>query len=449
MSTQPELERFDTPVLLVEARYRERPLSAQVLHARSPRGFTVGRARRADAPVDPRFLPPELPANDNHTLVEARDGGFIVRLPPAMRERAERSATGLRIPCGEVVFDISAAAAPPEVPRSWLRRGWRDDARVTGGVALAMLLLLLLVRAVPSDPHALSLDDVGRAIRMGTFQIMPPVVPEPPPMKGARGPSAGGGAPRAASGPSGAAGDRTARPREARRATKGNAQHQDARAVEAYVRTSSLLTILDGAHSGPLAQIFDKSAALGDHAEEVLSHLEGREIASAYGKGLGPSGTGAGAAGTGEAMRGGARGLGTIGRFGDKDGPGRGYGSKAGSLTSKPHHQITIDTSGVILRGSLDKELVRRVVRQHLNEVRFCYEEALARKPTLAGRVVPMFTIAANGTVIVSALQSSTLGAPAVEACIVGATRRWLFPQPRGGGIVTVSYPFQLSPAGG
>jgi hypothetical protein len=36
-----------------------------------------------------------------------------------------------------------------------------------------------------------------------------------------------------------------------------------------------------------------------------------------------------------------------------------------------------------------------------------------------------------------------------VESCIVAATRRWAFPQPRGGGLVTVSYPFQLAPAGG
>jgi len=102
-----------------------------------------------------------------------------------------------------------------------------------------------------------------------------------------------------------------------------------------------------------------------------------------------------------------------------------------------------------ILRGSLDKEIVRRVVRQHLNEVRFCYEQALVRRPALAGRIVAQFTIAPTGRVLASALQSSSLGETTVDACIVAATRRWEFPRPAGGGIVVVSYPFQLSPAGG
>ena len=36
-----------------------------------------------------------------------------------------------------------------------------------------------------------------------------------------------------------------------------------------------------------------------------------------------------------------------------------------------------------------------------------------------------------------------------VENCTVQAVRRWEFPKPLGGGIVIVSYPFVLTPAGG
>ena len=35
-----------------------------------------------------------------------------------------------------------------------------------------------------------------------------------------------------------------------------------------------------------------------------------------------------------------------------------------------------------------------------------------------------------------------------VENCTVQAVRRWEFPKPLGGGIVIVSYPFVLTPAG-
>ena len=57
------------------------------------------------------------------------------------------------------------------------------------------------------------------------------------------------------------------------------------------------------------------------------------------------------------------------------------------------------------------------------------------------------FTIAATGQVVVSKVQSSTLQSPKVEKCIATAVRRWLFPKPKGGGIVIVSYPFVLRSA--
>jgi hypothetical protein len=54
-----------------------------------------------------------------------------------------------------------------------------------------------------------------------------------------------------------------------------------------------------------------------------------------------------------------------------------------------------------------------------------------------------------KGQVITSALQSSTMGNTTVENCMVQAVKRWPFPAPEGGGLVLVSYPFVLAPAGG
>ena len=53
------------------------------------------------------------------------------------------------------------------------------------------------------------------------------------------------------------------------------------------------------------------------------------------------------------------------------------------------------------------------------------------------------------GQVIASVLQNSTMSNAKVENCTVQAVRRWEFPKPLGGGIVIVSYPFVLTPAGG
>ena len=99
------------------------------------------------------------------------------------------------------------------------------------------------------------------------------------------------------------------------------------------------------------------------------------------------------------------------------------------------------------VKGSLDKEIIRRVIRSHIKEVLSCYEAQLTSYPTLAGKVMVNFTVAASGDVVASTLESSTVNEPRVENCIVQAMRRWQFPKPIGGGIVIISYPFVLTPA--
>ena len=118
----------------------------------------------------------------------------------------------------------------------------------------------------------------------------------------------------------------------------------------------------------------------------------------------------------------------------------RGKGRKAGSP------EVVPGTAEV--RGSLDKELIRRIIRRHINEVKFCYERELTRNAGMEGRVMVNFTIGPTGAVVASIVQSSTLGNPTVEQCIAGALRRWEFPRPQGG-IVVVTYPFVLKAAGG
>jgi hypothetical protein len=436
MSTSTSLssEVLHAPGLLVEARYRGRTLCARVLSPASRRAFTVGAGRFADAPVDARCLA----ANDDHTLVERgphAGDGFIVHVPAALREHARRTASGLRVAWGEVIFDISSAQPAPVVPRPWLPRGWRRAARLQAAVALATALLLLVLHTVPSDPHALSLDDVGRTLRLTNTVVIPPA---PAPVR-----AAGGGARAQAPGPSGAAGSPRARSKDSRRASRGRSP----RDAEAYVHTQTLLSVLEGVRSSTVKSVFEAAPALGDPAD-VLEHLVGTTFAEAFGlDGLGPKGTGRGGADTGKALIGGSAGLRITAVPRGRGGaglPDRGVGGLA------PRHiQPLIEFTPPMVRGSLDREIVRRVVRQHLNEVRYCYEQALARKPALAGRVVARFSITPSGSVLASALQSSTLGDGTVESCIVAATRRWAFPQPRGGGLVTVSYPFQLAPAGG
>ena len=49
------------------------------------------------------------------------------------------------------------------------------------------------------------------------------------------------------------------------------------------------------------------------------------------------------------------------------------------------------------VKGSLDKDIIRRVVRANIADVRGCYNEGLARDATLKGRVMIQFVIAPKG----------------------------------------------------
>ena len=160
--------------------------------------------------------------------------------------------------------------------------------------------------------------------------------------------------------------------------------------------------------------------------------------------GLGVDGTGTGGGGTGE----GTIGLGNIGTIGHGagTGSGQGYGSGAGrGLRGSGASGPSVRAAPPQVSGSLSPEAVRRVVLRNLGQVTYCYEQGLSRDPNAAGRVVVRFVIGPAGAVQGSGVASSTYPSGTTPQCIANAVRRWQFPAPTGGGIVTVVYPFNLS----
>ena len=114
-------------------------------------------------------------------------------------------------------------------------------------------------------------------------------------------------------------------------------------------------------------------------------------------------------------------GLGNLGTIGAADGKGEGngsgYGRGVGGLGGRRASAPDVIPGQATVRGSLDKEIIRRIVRRHINEVKYCYEQELTKRPDLGGRITVQFTIAASGQVIASVLQSSTMGNARVESC--------------------------------
>ncbi|MEZ4336716.1 MAG: AgmX/PglI C-terminal domain-containing protein [Sandaracinaceae bacterium] len=196
---------------------------------------------------------------------------------------------------------------------------------------------------------------------------------------------------------------------------------------------------------------YDADMALGNDPTSALGALMGDQLDAQDGSegdsfgfgGMGLRGTGRGGGGTGEGTIG-LGNLGTIGHGGG-DGTGSGYGRGAGGFRGRLAQVPRVRTGAAEVRGSLDSNVIRRVIRRHINEVRFCYEQQLNQQPGLAGRVTVSFVIGPTGTVQTASVAQTTLNNAIVEQCIAQAVRRWTFPAPQGGGIVAVNYPFDLS----
>lgn len=100
-----------------------------------------------------------------------------------------------------------------------------------------------------------------------------------------------------------------------------------------------------------------------------------------------------------------------------------------------------------IILGALDKSAIQDEIRRHLAQIRHCYQRELTKQPALRGKIVVKFVISTDGSVSSAEVKETTLANPDVESCLVDVIRRIEFPEPRGGGIVIVSYPFVFEPA--
>jgi len=343
--------------------------------------------------------------------------------------------------------------APRALPVPYLT--WRWDEQVyTVGSIIALALFLLMIFAVPPDPKSLSLDLFNSDNRFVKFLIKPPEEKEEeiPEWLKSKKPEEQGGKGKRHKGEEGKMGKKTSKNKEGLYGLKGPKDNPDPhlakKLAEENAKNAGILGVLKQTEGSHIASIFGRDSALGSDADNVLGGLIGNQIGEAYGVGgLGLVGTGSGGGGTGEGTIG-LGNLGTIGKGGG-GGNGSGYGRGAGGLGGRRAHAPDVIPGTANVRGSLDKEIIRRIIRRHINEVKFCYEQELTKKPQLGGRIMVQFTIAASGQVIASVLQNSTMGNAKVENCTVQAVRRWEFPKPLGGGIVIVSYPFVLTPAGG
>ena len=322
------------------------------------------------------------------------------------------------------------------------------------GAALFASLVLTMFYFQPPRPRGLSSDLLSTDSRLIQFLMEPEELEEPEPewLNGAD--SSGGGTGKAHEGEQGQMGDENSEKNRNKYGIQGPEDNPDPvmarEQAEDEARTAGIigtLAAMQGSFNAPTSP-YGADFALGNDPMSALGAMTGNDIGQNFGfGGLGLRGTGRGGGGLGQGTIGMGN-FGTIGRGGGRGAGEGGYGRGAGGFRGRSAGVPQVRSGGAEVRGSLSKEVIRRVVRRHINEVKFCYEQQLNARPDLQGRVTTRFVISPTGSVQSAMVASSSLRNEAVESCIVRAVRRWTFPAPDGGGVVVVNYPFLLDAAG-
>ena len=414
----------------------------------------------SEAPEERRndfYVPPEDLPHDDFVMFENSGGHFVFNMSDKwsgfvdigdqrhtfqdLIESGKASANGpgaYQVPVNDdtrVVADLGNVIFFSQMvaPGAKIAKGSKDRDPVFLGLMsfmtflLAMVLVLFLNSPPPSESEIMEVPD--RFVEMLLEQ------PEPEPQKEKNkpdaNPDAGEGA--KAKKEEGKVGKKDAKMEKA----KGNKVELQKKKLDTEVAENAgvLGALRDG---GELDGVFGSSNLSSDLAGGIggLIGAKGTQIGSG---GLGARGSGLGGGGT-------AAGLGGLGTKGRGSGA-SGYGSGGGNFGAKGEGGIGRIGGDPIILGALDKSLIDAVIKKHMNQIRYCYQRELPKNPTLGGKVTVKFVISKTGSVSKASTKSSTLSNSAVEGCINSRFMRFKFPEPKGGGIVIVSYPFIFQPS--
>lgn len=425
----------------------------QVSQYETPRPVVVGTARGSDLQVEAEQL-----AGDSFTLVSPSGGGFAVNVGPGMKGEIDRNGKVSALRSG--THELHA----PDFAWVELSKNLRAElsfAPMSRKVAVPIgetidykFVNLMLVLAMVGGAFMISASNFEEADVVADDLSMNRLVVAKFIMKEAEKPKkntlldklqadksqkqAGEQAERH-KGDEGKMGKRDA-PENKNNRSAPKAIKIDAKEL---VKNSGLLKTIGGDGSGGLSTIFGQGG-LGGDIKGAVGNMFGTKVGDSGGfGGLGLKGTGTGGGGVGNTI-----GIGEIGTKGRGGGLGN-YGLGVGQLSGKKGVEVGISDSDSVVQGSLDKELIRQVIRRNIGQIKYCYEKELQIKPRLAGKLAVRFIISPSGDVTsANVAEGSTLTDRAVGQCVTVRVRSWKFPSPKGGGSVIVTYPFVFKQSG-
>jgi hypothetical protein len=373
-----------------------------------------------DHRLDERWFPAGRPVDFDGTLIacEPEGDGLSLRFVDGGQRSVslrEGEVTWLSLPHG-LRLELLPCHAPAQV-ESW--EEWDAlSIRILIGVAAVASLAIISAenRGLGDSSPSLVLEGLRQTVQRTRFV--------PPPNRPAGTASASPPAP----GPEGRAGRPRSTRRTLARAGPPNAAEYGLALAQKVISSVGRTGIFSTKGMG---------APLTDAVKGVVSSTRLEGLGSG-GKGL--RGDFQGGGGVGPSI--GLEGVSTRGRAGDGTASRGEPQLRKGPTSFLPE----VNDGPVTVSGSLDKELVRQVIRRHRNQLRYCYELALVRNPALGGKLSVSFTISDKGEVTRADEQESTIKSSELQGCVLSRIRTWRFPSLNGGGQRVVRYPFLFRP---
>jgi hypothetical protein len=369
------------------------------------------------------------PPADAEAYALTADGRAVAHRGPFLLQLEESA----RVQLGELTLALRYVRPDAKVRVPWINRDDVAFALAASGVLL--LALLALVWLLQQPPRGSTDQDVLRNQAQAVRLLMRATPKKKPPRtaKSDQGQSSEG---ERLKDEEGKVGQKDEKPLDAA-ASKAASPIPDKKQKDLKrVKSLGLLGAL--AKSG--GSVFGQSG-LGSGINDALGGLKGAAVGDARGAGgLGARGSGVGGGGVGLGLIGG---LGTRGMGGGASG----YGTV--DLGGKGKDTTRIVPGKTTVVGGLDRDVIAKIIRQHQGEIKYCFEVELQKNPELSGKVGVSFIIDGSGDVTEDSISETTLNNPSTEQCMLMKIKRWKFPSPVGGGIVTVNFPWVFKPAGG
>jgi len=362
---------------------------------------------------------------------EKIDGAYWIPVPKAGAVRAE---LGSKL----------AIEARPRRPSKVKARPWWERINYQ---FLNLFLILFFVQSAfmvaannfPYDTDILADDLFKNPSRMAKFIIKPPELRPQPKGGGGEKKDEPGEMAEKHKNEEGKMGKKDAPKTNARSAPK--AIDPNAKDV---VKRMGLLGALGRGGGGGLSTVFG-AGGLGGDLRGAVGNMFGPVVGDSYGLGgLGIRGSGTGGGGQGETI-----GIGAVGTKGRGGGLGS-YGTGVGGLGKKGDRDVNVSAGTATVMGSVDRELIRRVIQEHAAQIRYCYEQQLALNPKLQGKVAITWVIQADGSATSAKVDgATTLQDEKIHRCMMERITSWQFPKPKGGGVAVITYPWILRSSGG